>query len=77
MKPQRRGIASTARPLALAEITFLAGRIEAVPDNKRELARSLIGQAMRRGTLSDKQLRAVAGLVASVKRTAREARAVA
>ena len=40
------------RPLNLAEITFLAGRIEAVPDNKRELARSLIGQAMRCGTLA-------------------------
>ncbi len=64
------------RPLNLAEITFLAGRIEVVPDNKRELARSLIGHAMRRGRLSDKQLRAIASIVASVKRTARETHAI-
>jgi hypothetical protein len=54
-------------PLRLAEITILAEKIEALPERERLYARSLIAQAMRRGTLSDKQLRAVARLAATVK----------
>ena len=65
---------SPSPPLRLPEITFLAERIDALPESERPFARRLIGHAMSRGTLTYKQLRAVAGLVASVKRTTREAR---
>ena len=61
------------RSLKLPEVTFLAEQIEMLPEHKREFARSLVAQAMRRGTLSDKQLRTVAGLVTSLRRTRREA----
>ena len=61
-------------PLRLPEITFLAEHIDALAERERPFARRLIAHAMSRGTLTDKQLRAVAGLVASVKRTTREAR---
>lgn len=65
---------SLPQPLRLPEITFLAEQIDAVPERDRAFARRLIAYAMSRGTLTDKQLLAVAGLVASVKRTTREAR---
>jgi hypothetical protein len=66
---------SPPQPLRLPEVTLLAERIETLPERERPFARRLIGQAMSRGTLTDKQLRAVAGLVvASVKRATREAR---
>ena len=58
--------------LRLPEITFLAAKINSLPDHKRGIARSLIAQAMRRGTLSDKQLRLVASLATTLK--PREAR---
>jgi hypothetical protein len=64
-------------PLKLAEVTFLAGNIEALPEADRLLAGSLIGHAMQRGTLSDKQLRRVARFVSTIKAQRREARAAA
>lgn len=59
---------SSPRPLKLPEITFLAERIEALPERERFAARRLIEQAMRWGTLSDKQLLSVARLAATLKR---------
>lgn len=59
---------SQPRPLKLPEITFLAEKIEALPERDRVLARSLIGQAMQRGSLSNKQLRHVARLAAMTRR---------
>jgi hypothetical protein len=63
------------RSLKLPEITFLAEKIEALPQRERLYARSLIAQAMRRGTLSDKQLRAVARLAATLKPTVKRGEA--
>ena len=60
---------SPPRPLKLPEITFLAGKIDALPEDRRGIARSLIAQAMQRGALSNEQLRSVARLVATLKPT--------